>query len=580
MHPLLRHWGVGMIGVLITVLGEIIPVQAAEEVVFRYGFLERSVNLSDLEEYAATGNASPELYAYLRLLPAEHRQQMRSALQEKLTLSPVAVAQLLYSPLGEELLDQVGAVIQTGTRRANTYALRSSLILASGDADGLTALTVIRHYPSSVLRVDLAKGLDILKNFQEMILQTQTVLDVVRYQANMEAIADNAAVPMMRSLTESGALPWAEIPWIMTDRSPRRLQLTGHERVLKATFYLPSLSSKQKAPVVVISHGLGADRYSYHYLGRHLASHGFAVLALEHPGSSSERLLSFPAGHTTAYTAAQEFLDRPLDVTFVLDQLHQFPNQLRPWSGQLDLERVAVIGQSFGGYTALTLAGARLDFEHLHQVCPANIATTLNISLILQCQATTLTQRDYHLSDRRVKAVLAVNPITSAVFSPESLATIETPVMIMAGSSDAIAPPVSEQVRPFTWLTSGDRYLVLVDHATHFSTIGESLPNTATMPIPRGLIGATPRSRTYLMALSLAFLRAHLLDQESDRAFLTAAAAQALSHRDQPINLSQDLSPPLLENAAYLGLPLAVPPTQSTLVDHSNPQPFQESIPR
>lgn len=566
IHSVPLRWTVGILGLLLS-MAVAIPVSAADEVVFRYGFLERSVDLNDLEDYVVTGRASPELQGYLRLLPLEQRQQIRSTLQEKLTLSPVAIAQLLYSPLGEELLVQIGDIIQTGSRRSNNYALRSALILAAGDSDGLTALTIIRHYPSSSLRVDLTKGLNILKNFQELIHQTQTVLDAVRYQANVEAVADHLAVPMMQPLTELGPLRWVEIPWTMTDQSLRRLQLTGHARTLKATFYLPTRSpnqsnqSNQAVPVVVISHGLGADRYSYHYLGRHLASHGFAVLALEHPGSSNEHLLSFPAGHTTAYTAAQEFLDRPLDVTFILDQLHQFPAQLQPWLGQLDLERVAVIGQSFGGYTALTLAGAKLDFDHLHQVCPANIATTLNISLILQCQATTLPHRDYHLSDRRVQAVLAVNPITSAVFSPASLATIETPVMMMAGSADAIAPPVSEQVYPFTWLTNGDRYLVLVDYATHFSTIGESLPNTATMPIPRALIGSTPRSRAYLMAMSLAFLRTHLLDQEQDRAFLTAAAAQALSHADQPMSLSQDLSQPILDGppiSAFPSLPYPI----------------------
>lgn len=566
IHSIPLPWTVGALGLLLSMVVAM-PVSAADQVVFRYGFLERSVDLNDLEDYAATGQASSELRAYLRLLPPEHRRQIRSSLQEKLTLSPVAVAQLLYSPLGEELLAQIGDVMQTGSRRGNNYALRSALILAAADSDGLTALTIIRHYPSSSLRVDLAKGLSILKNFQELILQTQTVLDAVRYQANIEAVAVHGAVPMVQSLTELGPLRWIEMPWTMTDQSLRRLQLTGHARTLKATFYLPTLSPNQfsqAVPVVVISHGLGADRYSYHYLGRHLASHGFAVLALEHPGSSSERLLSFPAGHTTAYTAAQEFLDRPLDVTFILDQLHQFPSQLQPWPGRLDLDRVAVIGQSFGGYTALTLAGASLDFDHLHQICPAHIATTLNISLILQCQATTLPHRNYHLSDRRVRAVLAVNPITSAVFSPASLAAIETPVMIMAGSADAIAPPVSEQVYPFTWLTSGDRYLVLVDHATHFSTIGESLPNTAAMPIPRALIGSTPRSRAYLMAMSLAFLRTHLLNQEQDRAFLTAAAAQALSHRDQPLNLSQDLSQPILEGPPISAFPALFYPVNPT----------------
>lgn len=71
---------------------------AAERIIFRYGPLERSLPIADLERFATTGQASPELASYLRLLPPVHQQQLRLALQERLRLSPVAVAQLLYSP--------------------------------------------------------------------------------------------------------------------------------------------------------------------------------------------------------------------------------------------------------------------------------------------------------------------------------------------------------------------------------------------------------------------------------------------------------------------------------------------------
>src|SRR5262245_12607680 len=43
-------------------------------------------------------------------------------------------------------------------------------------------------------------------------------------------------------------------------------------------------------PVVVLSHGAGGNWDSNHAQARHLASHGYVVLALEHPASNSERL--------------------------------------------------------------------------------------------------------------------------------------------------------------------------------------------------------------------------------------------------------------------------------------------------
>lgn len=521
---------------------------AAETIILHYGFLERSLSVKDLETFVETGIASAQLAAYLRLLPVEYQKHLRSALQERLRLSPVAVAQLLYSPLGREFLEQAATIIQTQTRHSNTYALRAALISACAEPEGLTVLSLMRHYPSRSIRINLQKGLRILKNFQATIRETEAILAVVRQQA--AANPSQPSIPTVHSLLQPGGMRWLEMPWVIEDHSPHRLQLTGQPRTIEVDFYLPLVGPQQSLPVVIISHGLGANRRSYRYLSQHLASHGFAVIALEHPGSSTRQLLSFPVGHTSAYTAAQEFLDRPLDVTFVLNHLSQFPEQLYPWQGRLNLEGVAMIGQSFGGYTALVLAGARLDFEQLARHCPSSILDSFNVSLLLQCQAQALPPRTYYLQDQRVKAVLVVNPIISALFSPRSLAQLRIPIMFVAGSKDTIAPAVPEQIYPFTWLTTRDRYLALIDEATHFSTIDESRDNEPVMPVPVHLVGtAPPQSRAYLKALSLAFLRAHLLADDTARQWLTPAAASALSVPPHSLSLTHPLTTPMLDTA-------------------------------
>ncbi|HIK22323.1 MAG TPA: alpha/beta hydrolase [Thermosynechococcus sp. M3746_W2019_013] len=523
-----------------------VSATAAERIIFRYGPFERSLPIADLEYFATTGQASPKLISYLRLLPPVHRQQLRLALQERLRLSPVAVAQLLYSPLGQEFMVQAGRILQTQSRQENALALRAALILAATDPHGLTVLSVMRHYPSPSIRFDLKEGLAILKNFQHTIHKTEIILNVVRQQA----IANQTeAIPAsVQSLLQPGPWRWLEMPWTAVDESPQRLQLTGHSRPIAADLYLPIVPVRQRVPVVIVSHGLGATRYSYRYLCQHLASHGFAVIALEHVGSSARQVMSFPMAYVSPRMAAQEFLDRPLDVTFVLNRLAAFPEQLYPWAGQLNLERVAVIGQSFGGYTALALAGARLDFQQLRRHCTRTVLHSFNVSLLLQCQAQALPPKVYALEDARVQAVIAVNPITSALFSPESLGHLKAAVMLVAASNDTIAPPVEEQIYPFTWLTGRDRYLVLMDNATHFSTIGETSPNEPVLPVPKVLVGATPlRSRAYLRGLSLAFLRLHLLGDEQARQWLTPAAAMALSSPTHGLNLTQSLAPELLE---------------------------------
>jgi len=98
--------------------------------------------------------------------------------------------------------------------------------------------------------------------------------------------------------------------------------------------------------VIVISHGLGSDRTSFEYLATTLASYGFAV-AVEHPGSNAQQLRSLLAGRANEVTEPNEFINRPLDVKYLLDELER-RDKSDP-SFQLNLQQVGVIGQSLGG---------------------------------------------------------------------------------------------------------------------------------------------------------------------------------------------------------------------------------------
>lgn len=75
-------------------------------------------------------------------------------------------------------------------------------------------------------------------------------------------------------------------------------------------------------PVIVFSHGLGGSREGYEYLGQYWAAHGYVSVHLQHIGSD-ELLWKDGAGMQglrggiTIKTA----LDRPRDVSFVIDQL-------------------------------------------------------------------------------------------------------------------------------------------------------------------------------------------------------------------------------------------------------------------
>ena len=59
-------------------------------------------------------------------------------------------------------------------------------------------------------------------------------------------------------------------------------------RQFTVDFYLPQGLS-QPAPVIVFSHGLASDRQHFAATAKHLASHGFVAVTVEHPGSNLQK---------------------------------------------------------------------------------------------------------------------------------------------------------------------------------------------------------------------------------------------------------------------------------------------------
>jgi predicted dienelactone hydrolase len=87
-------------------------------------------------------------------------------------------------------------------------------------------------------------------------------------------VVDRAALGPHTVLVRTGI-------WIDSDRS---------DRAVPWKLYVPEAATAP-APVVVWSHGLGGSRDGGEYLGRHLASHGYAAFHVQHAGSDIEVLL-------------------------------------------------------------------------------------------------------------------------------------------------------------------------------------------------------------------------------------------------------------------------------------------------
>ena len=510
-----------------------VTATAAEKVYASYGFIELTLLVKDLETYADSGQLSPALQAYARYFKPKQLQDLREALKRRIELPKQAVSQFLYTPTGEKFLERASELVTSKSGAGSVQALRSAMILAAYDSQGLTVLNMLQKYPDVGIQLDVAQGIEVFQNVRSLVQRTNAAILAIDRQSAMTAKSDKSTQPRLQNLValrQPGSYAWDVIPLALTDSRPERIALSGKPRSYEADIYLPRLGNSSPQPVIVISHGLGSNRLSFRYFAEHLASYGYVVAVPEHPGSSNRQFEALLGSQVSDVSEPTEFLDRPADVSYLLDELERLSQADERFQGRLNLSQVGVMGQSFGGYTALALVGAQLNFERVKQNCESKLETSLNLSLLLQCQVQKLPQKAYRLQDPRVKAAVAVNPIGATVFGPSGFQAINRPVMIISGSSDAVAPPLFEQFEPFSWLSSIEKRLILVEGATHFSMIDENPGRARAFTTPRELVGRTPEvARLYMRALGLAFFQAYVKQQPKAAVFLSPAAVRAQS---------------------------------------------------
>ncbi|BAZ38945.1 hypothetical protein NIES4101_48910 [Calothrix sp. NIES-4101] len=515
-------------------------VHAAERVYASYSALERSISVTALEEFVKTGVVDESLAVYTQYLNKGQIQELRKTLHSPIKVNAVAVSQFLYTPQGEFLLRRLGEVIKTKSRQEQPgfHALRSALILAAANPGGLTLLSLLREYPSSSVHIDLARTLGIAAELEKLVSETDKAIGTVSQKAQIEAATAQVSLNLVQ-------LPdFRRKGKFVIQKQTIKLLDAVRNRFLLTDVYTPN--AQEKVPVIVISHGLGTDKSNFEYLASHLASHGFAVVVPNHPGSDTKQMRSLMKGSANEVAEPSEFYNRPLDIKFVLDELEQ--RNKSGFRGKLNLEQVGFFGQSFGAYTGLALAGAPINFAGLEKDCkPKALRDTWNVSLLLQCRALELRTKnplqDYNLRDARIKAIIAVNPITSSIFGESGLNNIQIPVMIVASSDDTVAPALYEQILPFSWIGNQKKYLAVLQGGTHFSAIGDGKGSSEQVGLPSDIVGDDPaQARRYLNSLSLPFFQSYIAGITKYTPYLNAAYAKAISSKPLGLSLIQSLT--------------------------------------
>lgn len=223
-------------------------------------------------------------------------------------------------------------------------------------------------------------------------------------------------------------------------------------------------------PLVVLSHGYGGNWTNQMWLASELVRHGYVVAAPNHPGTTSRDMN--PA------EGAKLWL-RPRDIAHVIDVLIADP------ALGVAANRIAVIGHSLGGWTAIETAGGRFDVKHLVAECqahPALAACDVYRELSVGGDAESRAALGQDLKDTRIKAAVSLDLGLARGFDPASLAAIDVPVLVIAAGSENPKIPAKLESRYLVdHLPGAHTRYVEIAGAQHFSFLALCKPGAVAL---------------------------------------------------------------------------------------------------
>lgn len=149
-------------------LGTALPTQAAQDIVFTYGPLGRSISIEDLTTLAETGEAPRSLRWYLRVANLQP-ETLQTILNTELGISLKLIDRVFYSLPGEFVLHEVGQVIRTPSNVANIQALRGTLIVSASEDNKVSLLEFLQNYPTPQLYIDGVKLVRVVRDVNEAV---------------------------------------------------------------------------------------------------------------------------------------------------------------------------------------------------------------------------------------------------------------------------------------------------------------------------------------------------------------------------------------------------------------------------
>jgi predicted dienelactone hydrolase len=517
----LRSVGSGLLLVVVTLVGVVALERStisAERIDFNYSLLGFELKVKDLATFAETGEVSDSLNYYFRYIPDKQSQQLRKFLRQSYDVDPVLVYRYSRTLAGVKMLQRIGEIIQLPGYINGFFGLRAAVVQTAQSPEGINFVDFLQRFPTDI-KLNLGELLQLVKQVEHAEEDTQ---EFIASLSKKEVVQKNAQKNAhknirFRDLSQPGNYQGTKQTLKFYDRQ--------RDRNLVTDLYLPQ-NKTDKIPTIVVSNGLGAKRDRFEELAGYLVSRGFGVVIPDHPGSDRNRQKAFVEGLYQENFDATEFIDRPLDVSYILDRLEQL-NRDR-FDNQLNLKQVGFFGYSIGATTGLSLAGAELDFTQLEQDCaqPLNL---LNISILYQCRALELPQNQPSLKDDRIKAAYMFVPFGHSIFGSQKQAKISIPIMFQVVDRDFLTSLLQEQIPLFNSLGK-DSYLVISEKLPHSNV---TLSKEAQLSQAK----TAKVAKTYQNLLSLVFFQSYVAKDSSYIPYLSTTYLQAIAQKPYDLHL-------------------------------------------
>jgi predicted dienelactone hydrolase len=298
--------------------------------------------------------------------------------------------------------------------------------------------------------------------------------------AQKQALMVRAWYPALRSANQRNPT--------LTYKAPNKFDeqiLPGKEitAVGKASVNARPQHSAAPYPLVVFSHGYAISPIVFSTLVEHYASHGYIVLAPEHNETFDQTLTGF----------WKALIDRPVDIHRTIDYAEQLNKPGAALAGMIDMDNIAVVGHSYGGYTALAAAGARFDFAAYKTRCAdltADDPLNFFCGPVVPKEADMATRAGLSevpsglwpsVGDPRVKAAISMAG-DAYLFDQTGLAEVKVPIMVMGGTVDEGTPYTWGAKLTYDYAASKNKTLINFPGAGHMLFVDpcDNLPWTQT----------------------------------------------------------------------------------------------------